>query len=147
MRTLVLLSESFPAPLDLAQLVYMDHAVLHSADLGGPESLHPSLPAGPGELAMRRSLIEQGLAVLLRAGLAEVEATPDGLVYRASEEGPGFVGILTAPYMSDLRSRARWLVHEHGAPEVDARSATLAITNRWAQEFRDRLPLAGGDHA
>lgn len=85
MRTLVLLSAAFSQPLDVAQLVYLDHAMLHSGDLQGPPSLHPRLPAGPGELAMKRHLIEQGLIVLMRAGLAEVEAGENGLAYRASE--------------------------------------------------------------
>jgi hypothetical protein len=146
MRALVLLSESFPEPLDLAQLVYLDHAMLHSGDMNGPPSLHPSLPAGPGELAMKRQLIEQGLLVLLRAGLADVQATADGLVYRASEEGPGFVDILEAPYIGALRQRAQWAVQAHAGPRVDAREATQAITKRWAEELRGGLPLSGSDH-
>lgn len=146
MRALVLLSESFPESLDLAQLVYLDHAMLHSGDLDGPPSLHPSLPAGPGELAMKRQLLEQGLLVLLRAGLAEVQATADGLVYRASEEGPGFVEILEAPYVGALRQRAGWAVRAHGGPRVDVREATQAITKRWAEDLRDRLPLSGSGH-
>ncbi len=147
MRSLALLSESFPAPLDLAQLVYLDHAVLHSGDLNGPPSLHPRLPAGPGELAMRRILIDQGLIVLMRAGLAEVRATEDGLVYRATEGGPGFIEILESPYMGALRERAQWVIREHGLPARDSRVATRSITSRWVDEFRNSLPLNGNDHA
>ena len=146
MRALVLLAESFPDPLDLAQLVYLDHAVLHSSDLAGPPSLHPRLPAGPGELAMRRALIEQGLIVLLRAGLAEVQATEHGLVYRATEEGPGFVEILESPYIGALRDRAQWIIRDHGVPALGSRAATRSITNRWADEFRNSLPPTGSDH-
>ncbi|RKT18302.1 hypothetical protein BX285_2723 [Streptomyces sp. 1114.5] len=145
MRTLVLLSTSFPQPLDLAQLVYLDHVMLHSADLDGPPSLHPSLPAGPGELAMKRHLIEQGLVVLLRAGLADVEATADGLVYRASEEGPGFVNVLEAPYIGDLRTRANWIFRDLRLPAAEVRDATRQITDRWVHKFRDSLPLPGSD--
>ncbi|WP_223838759.1 ABC-three component system middle component 2 [Saccharopolyspora pogona] len=73
-RALVLLAESHPQPLDLAQLAVLDHAVLHSGDLDGPPSLHPSLPGHSGELGMKRTVLEQALLVLVRAGLARVEA-------------------------------------------------------------------------
>ena len=48
-RVLMLLAEAFPAGLDLNDLVLLDHGLLHSADLGGPESLHPPLPIRAGE--------------------------------------------------------------------------------------------------
>ncbi|WP_327350140.1 threonine transporter [Streptomyces sp. NBC_01321] len=146
MRTLVLLSASFPQQLDVAQLVYLDHVMVHSGEMGGPPSLHPSLPAGPGELAMKRRLIEQGLLVLMRAGLADVEATADGLVYRASEEGPGFVDILEAPYVGTLKDRAAWVIAALASPELDVRAATRAITDRWAHTFDSSLPVPGSDH-
>jgi hypothetical protein len=143
MRALVLLSASFPQALDVAQLVYLDHAMLHSGDLQGPPSLHPALPAGPGELAMKRHLIEEGLIVLMRAGLAEVEATADGLAYRASEEGPGFVDILEAPYADQLKSRAAWVVASQEVLGLDIRAATRDITDRWARDFASHQPLTG----
>ncbi|MFF1378783.1 ABC-three component system middle component 2 [Streptomyces sp. NPDC058308] len=146
-RALVLLSASFPEPLDVARLVYLDHVMLHSGDMDGPPSLLPSLPAGPGELAMKRHLIEQGLIVLLRAGLADMEAGPGGLVYRASEEGPGFIDILEAPYTSALKERASWAISAQDSSRLDVRAATRAITERWALEFHSQLPAAGSDHA
>lgn len=143
MRALMLLSASFPQQLDVAQLVYLDHAMLHSGELHGPPSLHPTLPAGPGELAMKRHLIEQGLIVLMRAGLADVEATGDGLVYRASEEGPGFVDILEAPYTDELKSRAAWVIAAHASPGLDVRAVTRDITDRWARDFASHQPSPG----
>jgi hypothetical protein len=143
MRALMLLSASFPQQLDVAQLVYLDHAMLHSGELHGPPSLHPTLPAGPGELARKRHLIEQGLIVLMRAGLADVEATGDGLVYRASEEGPGFVDILEAPYTDELKARAAWVIAAHASPGLDVRAATRDITDRWARDFASHQPSPG----
>lgn len=144
-RALVLLAASFPQPLDLAHLVYLDYAMLHSGDMDGPPSVHPSLPAGPGELAMKRQLLEQGLVVLIRAGLAEVQADDGGLVYQASEEGPGFLDLLEAPYVSVLRERARWaLAFHHDAP-ADGRAATDDITQRWIDTLESRLPRQEGE--
>jgi hypothetical protein len=127
-RALVLLAESHPQSLDLAQLAVLDHAVLHSGDFNGPPSLHPSLPGHSGELGMKRTVLEQALLVLIRAGLVGVEADETGLVYRATERGPAFVDILEAPYVVRLRERAEWAVH-HWAPEIDVRAATSALLN------------------
>ncbi|GHA43588.1 hypothetical protein GCM10010329_78110 [Streptomyces spiroverticillatus] len=127
-RALVLLAENHPKPLDLAQLAVLDHAVLHSGDLDGPPSLHPSLPGHSGELGMKRTVLEQGLLVLIRAGLAGVEADETGMVYRATDRGPAFVDILEAPYVERLRERAEWAVR-HWAPGIDVREATADLVN------------------
>ncbi|MEU6230348.1 ABC-three component system middle component 2 [Streptomyces sp. NPDC047042] len=127
-RALVLLAESHPQPLDLAQLAVLDHAVLHSGDHDGPPSLHPSLPGHSGELGMKRTVLEQALLVLIRAGLAGAEADETGLVYRATDRGPAFVDILETPYVRRLRERAEWAVH-HWAPGIDVREATADLVN------------------
>ncbi|MFB7666898.1 ABC-three component system middle component 2 [Kitasatospora sp. NPDC056138] len=132
MRALVLLAESHPEPLDLAQITLLDYALLHSGEFNGPPSLHPDLPARSGELGMKRGLLEQALLVLIRAELARLEPAIDGLVYRATERGPAFVELLEAPYVERLRERAEWAVHQY-APDADVRAATRALLNRPAE--------------
>ncbi|MEV5492650.1 ABC-three component system middle component 2 [Streptomyces bobili] len=89
--------------MDVAQLVHLDHAMLHSGDLtDGPSSLHAELPAGPGGLGMRRRVIEQGLVVLMRAGLADMTATGDGFLYGATEEAASFLNAWKPPYVGLL---------------------------------------------
>ncbi|MFE2543612.1 ABC-three component system middle component 2 [Actinacidiphila glaucinigra] len=135
-RALVLLSETFPRRLDVAQLVYLDHAMLHSGDLdGGPSSLYPDLPAGPGELGMRRRLIEQGLVVLMRAGLADMAATDEGFMYGATEEAASFLNVLTSPYVRELMERAGWLTTTYMHEGTDVREGMKQITQRWADRF------------
>ncbi|WP_392872726.1 ABC-three component system middle component 2 [Streptomyces sp. LN499] len=134
MRTLVLLARSHPDPLDLSWLVVLDHAMLHSSQFDGPPSLHPRLPAQPGELGLKRQLMQEGLEVLIRAGLATVEATSDGLVYQVTQRGSGFVGILEAPYVGELCQRAQWAIDQF-ASTTDAVAATHDITARWHDEF------------
>ncbi len=126
-RALVLLAESYPDSLDLAELVLLDHAMLYSGELEGPPSLHPTLPAHTGELGVKRQLLQQALLVLIRAGLAELRADTDGLTYVATEQGPAFVDILEAPYVGSLRDRAQWAVHDY-TPRDDVREATRSIT-------------------
>lgn len=138
-RALVLLAESHPEPLDLAQLVVLDHALLHSGEFDGPPSLHPNLPAQAGELGMKRTVLEQALLVLIRAGLAGVEDRNEGLMYKATDRGPVFVDILEAPYVGWLRERAEWVIHDY-FPRADARVATREIVDRSTAQFgrRDR---------
>ncbi|WP_395294669.1 ABC-three component system middle component 2 [Kitasatospora hibisci] len=128
-RALVLLAETHPQPLDLAQLVVLDHVMLHTSDYDGPPSLHPALPAGAGEIGMKRGVLEQALLVLIRAGLAGLEDRSEGLMYSATDRGPVFVDILEAPYAESLRERAEWVVH-HYLPSMNVREATREIANR-----------------
>ncbi|MFF1909476.1 ABC-three component system middle component 2 [Kitasatospora sp. NPDC058218] len=133
MRALVLLSQTFPRRLDVAQLVYLDHAMLHSGDLDhGPASLHPDLPASPGELGLRRHLIEQGLMVLLRAGLADMTTTDDGFMYGATDEAASFLSALDAPYVGQLVERADWLTSTYMHEGTDVREGMKQITQRWS---------------
>lgn len=129
MRALVLLAESHPEPLDLAQLVVLDHVLVHSGEFDGPPSLHPTLPAQAGELGMKRTVLEQALLVLIRAGLAGIQDGSEGFTYAATDRGPVFVDVLEAPYVESLRQRAAWAVHSY-FPTVDARMTTREIANR-----------------
>ncbi len=142
-RALVLLVATFPRRLDVAQLVYLDHAMLHSGNLhDGPVSLHPELPLGPGELSMRRRLIEQGLIVVMRAGLVDMTATEDGFLYGATEEASSFLDVLEAPYLSQLKERAEWLTSVYMHEGTDVRDGMKQITQTWT----DRLRAAAAGH-
>lgn len=137
LRTLVVLAETFPRRLDVAQLVYLDHALLHSGDLqDGPPSLHPDLPVGPGELGLRRRLIEEGLVVLIRAGLADMAATEAGFLYGATEEASSFLDVLEAPYLVLLKERAEWLASVSEHEGADVRSGMMQITQTWVNGVR-----------
>ena len=129
-RALVLLAESHPEPLDLAQLVVLDHVLLHSGEFDGPPSLHPDLPARAGELGMKRAVLEQALLVLIRAGLAVIEEGVEGLVYAATDRGPAFVDVLEAPYAEALRDRAEWVLSDFFPRAADTRAATRGIVEQ-----------------
>ncbi|MCC3654063.1 threonine transporter [Streptomyces sp. WAC 00631] len=140
-RALVLLAESHPEPMDIAQLVALDHVVLHSGEFDGPPSLHPNLPARGGELGMKRAVLEEALLVLIRAGLVGIVDASEGLMYRATDRGPVFVDVLEASYVESLRERAEWVVH-HFAARSDARAATQEIIERASAE----LAWSGAGH-
>jgi hypothetical protein len=131
-RVLALLTHAYPAALDLDELTFYDYAILHSADLGGPASLHPALPAREGELGVKLGLVEEGIQVMLRASLIEMIPAVSGIRFRATENSYSFVSILSAPYVSELRSRINWALESFGAPGEEARES-LKI------KFRERL--------
>src|SRR5690625_7831061 len=87
-----------PAHLDINRLVLLDHGLLHSADLNGPESLHPPIPVRVGELGVKRQHIEDGLHVMIRAGLAEMSPEDSGIEFWASESSESFLKLLESEY-------------------------------------------------
>ena len=136
LRVLMVLQEAFPQHLDLNQLVLLDHSVLHSADLGGPESLHPAVPIRAGELGVKRQLIEAGLEVMIRAHLAHVGVGDGGIEFWAGEAADGFTGLLETEYASQLSLRAAWVVEHFGSlDERTLRTTLMAVTRHWSEEF------------
>lgn len=137
-RVLTVLTEAFPARLDLNRLVLLDHGLLHSADLDGPESLHPPVSLRSGELGMRRERVQRGLEVLIRAGLAQMEPGPEGIHFWASEPAAGFVRLLETKYAQALIERAAWVVEHFGdLSDADLRQAMRAVSGHWSEEFEN----------
>lgn len=108
-RAVVVLEHVRPAMVDLSTAVLLDHAVVHTADLGGPASLHPNLPGRSGEILVRRRLVEAGLALMQRCHLVDVEHAGEGVLYGASVEAAAYVELLETSYSVSLRNRACWV--------------------------------------
>jgi hypothetical protein len=135
-RVLAVLVESYPRALDLGQLVMLDHLVLNTADVDGPESLHPPLPTRIGQLTTKRASIEGGIQVLLGADLAQAYATADGLTYLAGEPSLHFLNLLESAYANQLTDRANWVVDQFGDLSQDQlRAQFRTIFNSWVEEF------------
>ena len=135
-RVLMILVEAFPAHLDISRLVLLDHGLLHSADLNGPESLHPPIPIRVGELGVKRQHIERGLRVMIRTGLADMSAEDSGIEFRATESSESFLKLLESDYARALHDRARWVVKEFGAvDDACLRERMREISSLWSEEF------------
>lgn len=140
-RLLTMLVEAHPRNLDINQLVLLDHALIHSADVGGPPSLHPPTPLRVSELGMKRTNIEPALNLLIRTGLADVDGTERGIEYRASEGSGRFLALLEAPYARELALRAGWVFERFGDLGSEAlRREMRAIFNIWSEEFDGSAP-------
>lgn len=111
-RAVVVLEHLRPETLDLAEMVLFDHVVVHTADLGGPPSLHPEVPGRKGELLVRRRLIEASLQLMQRCHLIDQESAEEGIVYCASEEAAAYVELLETAYSVQMKACSRWLADQ-----------------------------------
>ena len=110
LRLLFILTARSDRSLDIDTLAALDYLVVHSADEGGPESLHPALPQRSGELAVRRPRIEAGLSLLELRGLVARNYSSRGVTYKASAAAPSAANTLLSPYSRALAERAVWAV-------------------------------------
>ena len=143
-RTLVILTASFPRPLDVDRLVLMDYCLLHSADLGGPDSVLPSISTRGGELGIKRSILEHGIQVMARAGMIEVVASTDGFMYRASEAAAPFLRLVGSPLLDRLTEVAVWAVADLGDLSTDGiRQRFRHIGDQWTEQWAEESLAAG----
>jgi len=135
-RVLTVLVATYPRSLDLGQLVMLDHLLLNTADVNGPESLHPPLPTRIGQLTTKRTSVEAGIQVILSANLATAFATADGLTYVAGESSLHFLNLLESAYATHLTERAAWVIDQFGDMSQDQlRTQLRGIFDAWVEEF------------
>ena len=137
LRSLMLLAESHPRPLDIQRLVILDYLLVHSEDIeGGPESLHPASPLRAGEVSIRRGLIEEGLHLFATKGLITRIVDGSGFSYAANDLAAVFLDAFTSDYANSIRIRAAWAVEKAGALSDKDASALLESTiGKWKSEF------------
>ncbi len=141
-RTLAVLVSSYPNTHDLGRLVQYDYLTVHSADAGGPPSLHPPLPLRSGELLVRRRLIEAGLRLMMSRSLIRRELHIEGFYYAAEDAAGAFLDSLRSPYIAQLRDRADWVASafdDLGLDELNA--VTKHLFDAWTTEFH---PIQSG---
>jgi hypothetical protein len=137
MRALVILNAAFPRMFDLAQLTWFDHLVVHTADVGGPQSLHPDLPQRMGELLVRRRVVEEGVQLMRRLHMINAIADEKGIAYQASDGASALVDTMNTAYALELKSRAEWLAQK--LEEFTGEQLAELIADkigRWAVEFQ-----------
>ena len=145
LRTLAVLVASYPKAHDLGRLVQYDYLTVHSADAGGPPSLHPPLPLRSGELLVRRGLIDSGLRLMISRSLIRREFQVQGVLYGAEDAAGAFLDNMLSPYIVQLRRRADWVASkfdELSASELDA--LVKHLFEAWTTEFQ---PVQLGLHA
>lgn len=134
-RMVYLLQSLGPRGADLQKLVLLDYAVVYSADLNGPSSLHTPVPFRGAELLSRRELIEQGLYLMSTRGLVTASWDDYGITYHAGEASRSMTSSLTSTYLRKLETRCEWVAQHFG----DSDSADLT------KQFADSGHLWGAE--
>jgi hypothetical protein len=136
-RAVVILDAAYPKALDLEHLTWCDHLVVHTSDIGGPESLHPDIPQRTGELLVRRRLVDDGVKLMRRLHMIDADVGDAGIRYRASEDAQAFVETLRTEYSADLKRRAVWLAQFINRMSDTSLSQLISTRiDRWAVEFQ-----------
>ncbi|TDD29239.1 threonine transporter [Kribbella turkmenica] len=139
-RSLVVLNTIYPQALDLTRLTLMDYCLVHSSDLGGPDSVFPEVPSRSGEFGVKRSVLSLGLQLMMRADMVDMLTTDEGLVYRAGEEAAPFLQLLRSDHVASLVRVAEWVVDEFGHLSQDQiRERMTETTSRWQWEIESPL--------
>lgn len=141
-RAVVVLESLRPETADLSEMVLFDHVVVHTSDLGGPQSLHADLPGRKGELLVRRRLVEASLELMRRCHLVEQDSVEDGLVWRASDDAASYVELLETAYSTHLKACAAWLGQEvHVRTKAGFKAFVRQEFGDWIEAFS---PYGGG---
>lgn len=146
LRTLAVLVASYPRLHDLGRLVQYDYLVVHSADAGGPPSLHPPLPLRSGELLVRRELVQSGVKLMQSRFLVAVRPSEHGILYSADESAGAFLDNLKCTYALELRDRAAWVAETFDHLSDGQLSARVnRLFEAWTMEFQPAEGLWQGD--
>lgn len=136
-RAVVVLESIRPMAVDMTELVLLDHLVVHTADIGGPASLHPDVPARKGELLVRRDLLKASIDLMRRCHLVDQVPADEGILYRASDEAATYVDLLESKYSAHLKDCAEWVADELG------RVGKSAFVSSMRNRFGDWTPAFG----
>jgi hypothetical protein len=108
-RAVFILAAFFPRRFDLERLVALDHFVVHTADLGGPDSMHPSTSSHATEMLVRRELVQDGLLLMQSRNLVDRQIASDGISYAAGTEAASFLHMLETEYSKRLSASSKFL--------------------------------------
>ncbi|WP_227106960.1 ABC-three component system middle component 2 [Chromobacterium rhizoryzae] len=144
-RMVYLLQALAPHGADLQKLVLLDYAIVYSADLNGPSSLHTPIPFRGAELMSRRELIEQGLYLMSTRGLVTATWDEDGITYFAGEGARAMTGALTSNYLRELEHCCEWVAEEYGRADSTELAARFAANGHlWGAELELVTRNGGG---
>ncbi len=144
-RAVAILGATYPNRYDMQRLVALDYLLVHTGDIGGPESLHPPAPLHSAELLVRRKLVEEGLMLMMTRDLVARVANSEGIKYAAGENAATFLASITSEYLVSLKERASWLVAALGKhTDVEFRALMRRFFDDWVEEFQNVERSLGG---
>lgn len=145
-RAVSILGAAYPQTYDLQRLVALDYLLVHTADVGGPDNLHPPTPIHSAELLVRRKLVEDALLLMMTRDLIERQIGPNGITYGAGDNATTFLSSVSSTYLLALKDRAAWLVEVLGnLTDQEFRSVMHRFFDKWVEEFQQVEQSLGGE--
>lgn len=145
-RAVFVLAAAYPRSYDLQRLVAMDYLLVHTGDVGGPDSLHPTSPIHSAELLVRRKLVKDALMLMMTRDLVRREITLQGIEFAAGENAAPFLASVTSLYLVALKERAMWLVEAVGGyADQEFKGVMRKFFDDWVEEFQHAEHSMGGD--
>ncbi|MDV7210092.1 MULTISPECIES: ABC-three component system middle component 2 [Azotobacter] len=145
-RAVAILGAAYPQSYDLQRLVAFDYLLVHTADVGGPDNLHPPTPMHSAELLVRRKLVEQALLLMMTRDLVKREVTSDGIKYAAGENATTFLSSVSSLYLLALKDRASWLIEVLGNhSDEEFKCVMRRLFDKWVEEFQQVEQGLGGE--
>ncbi len=127
--------------MSFQRIMYYDYFSLHLRDLDKTqESLHPDNPNHSSEIAIKRSLINKGLNLIIAKGLVEVRYTKTGIYYQSNHLTHHFISLFANAYVEQLK-RNIIMVNEFFLNQTDKQIYKYVDKNigKWAGEFEDNI--------
>lgn len=112
LRAVVILDAFAPEAFDLSTLSLLDYYLVHAADAGAPDSIHPDLEARAGEYFIRRRLVEDGVALMVSSFMVERVHDERGMLFQAAEVAGAMVDLMNTKYNDRLKNAATWLSNQ-----------------------------------
>ncbi|MDA2518989.1 hypothetical protein PDN73_24825 [Bacillus cereus] len=101
-RILVILVNSKKS-LEFQEIVFYDYLTVYFGDVDKSfSSLHPSNPFHSVEYIVRRKIIKEGLNIVSRKGLIDIEYSSQGIKYRPNEYAETFLSYFESDYYEKL---------------------------------------------
>ncbi|MFV8248701.1 ABC-three component system middle component 2 [Bdellovibrio bacteriovorus] len=112
-RSVVLLNAMYPKSCDIDLLIWLDHLVVYTEEIGGPTNLHPSVPQKNAELIVRRDVVTSGVAIMRNLNLIVPLVNEFGISYISNDIAFNFVELLQSDYANKLIARSKWIVDQY----------------------------------
>jgi hypothetical protein len=144
-RAVAILTTAYPKAFDIQRLTAFDYLLLNTAQLGGPNDLHPKTPMRTPATQVRRSVVQDGLHLMMTRDLVSRHVELGGIVYAAGEMAMTFMDALRSEYFTALKDRARWLVsHLAAYDNIDFERLMRGFFDEWVMEFQHLGQSLGG---
>lgn len=138
LRTLLILTKSYPKPVDTQRLIYYTYLTLHTSDFTEKASLHPSTPNRSCQIVVQRAVLQGGLLLLQLKDLIDTKYTATGIAYKANKSAVAFTDNISSSYAQEFNLCVDSVLERFGGMSDKQLNAFVTENlTKWGSEFVD----------